>query len=105
MVHEKVQLTSKQADGYVIPLGPVNLVNVVTDIGMVGCGAFDVAALDNFGYPAARVISASGGAIATIDDLLVGIVKEANSAALERGIKIGMSGKEALDLMQFQSET
>jgi len=54
MVHKKVQLTDKQADGYIIPLGPVNLVSVVTDSGMVGCGAFDVAVLDNFGYPAAR---------------------------------------------------
>jgi hypothetical protein len=39
MVHEKVKLTNKHADGYVIPLGPVNLVNVVTDMGMVGCRA------------------------------------------------------------------
>ena len=38
MDHEKVELTHKQADGFVIPLGPVNLVGVVTDVGMVGCG-------------------------------------------------------------------
>jgi hypothetical protein len=50
-----VKLASKEADGYVIPLGTINLVNVVTDVGMVGCGAFDVAALNNFGYPAAKV--------------------------------------------------
>ena len=30
------------------------LVNVVTYVGMVGCRAFDVAALNNFGYPAAK---------------------------------------------------
>lgn len=99
MVHEKIQLAGKQADGYVIPLGPVNLVNVVTDVGMVGCGAFDVAALDNFGYPAARVKSAGGGSIATIDDLLTGIVKDANAAATKLGVNAGMSGKEALALM------
>lgn len=97
MVHEKVQLTDKRADGYVIPLGPVNLVNVVTGIGMVACGAFDVAALDNFGYPAARVRPTRGESIATIDDLLVGVVKDANTAAIKLGIKIGMSGREALD--------
>ena len=99
MVHEKVQLTSKQADGYVIPLGPVNLVHVVTDIGMVGCGAFDVVALDGFGYPAARVRPTRGSTIASIDDLLVGEVKDANGAAVERGVKVGMSGREALDQM------
>jgi uncharacterized protein YunC (DUF1805 family) len=97
MIHEKVQLTDKQADGYVIPLGPVNLVNAVTDSGMVGCGAFDVAALDKFGYPAARVKSIGGSSISTIDDLLAGVVKDVNAAASKRGVKIGMSGREALD--------
>jgi len=99
MVHEKVQLGNKQADGYVIPLGPVNLVSVVTNIGMVGCGAFDVEALNKYGYPAARVRASAGGPIATIDDLLAGIVKDANSAAIKLGVKIGMSGREALNQM------
>ena len=99
MIHEKVQLANKQADGYVIPLGPVNLVNVVTDVGMVGCGAFDVAALDNFDYPAARVKATTGSSISTIDDLLVGEVKDANTAADKLGVKVGMSGREALDRM------
>lgn len=99
MIHTKVQLAKKQADGYVIPLGKVNLVNVVTDVGMVGCGAFDVAALNNFGYPAARVKPTRGSSIATIDDLLGGVIKDANDAAARLGIKVGMSGKEALDLL------
>ena len=99
MIHEKVQLANKQADGYVIPLGPVNLVNVVTDVGMVGCGAFDVTALDNFGCPAARVKATRGSSISTIDDLLVGEVKDANAAADKLGVKVGMSGREALDRM------
>lgn len=99
MLHEKVQLTNKQADGYIIPLGPVNLVSVVTDMGMVGCGAFDVAALDHFGYPAARVKATRGTSVATIDDLLVAEVKDANAAAIKLGVKVGMSGREALDCM------
>jgi len=99
MDHEKVQLTDKQADGYVIPLGPVNLVNVVTDVGMVGCGAFDVLALNNFGYPAARVRPEHGSSISTIDDLLQGIVKEVNPAAEKLGLKIGITGREALELL------
>ncbi|MDD4447618.1 MAG: YunC family protein, partial [Methanothrix sp.] len=84
-----MQLAGKQADGYVIALGPVNLVNVVTDVGMVGCGAFDVAALNNFSYPAARVRPAQGSSIATIEDLLQGIVKEVNPAAEKLGLKVG----------------
>jgi uncharacterized protein YunC (DUF1805 family) len=99
MEHLKMQLTKKQADGYVIALGPVNLVSVVTDVGMVGCGAFDVAALNNFGYPAARVRPAQGSSISTIEDLLQGIVKEANPSAEKLGLKVGQTGREALELL------
>ena len=93
MIHKKVQLAKKQADGYVIPLGQVNLVSVVTDVGMVGCGAFDVAALNNFGYPAAKVRPSQGSSIATIDDLLDGIIKEVNPTAEKLGLKVGMTGQ------------
>lgn len=99
MISEKVQLTSKQADGYVIPLGAINLVMVITDVGMVGCGAFDVDALDGFNYPAARVKSTTGGGIADIDDLIGGEVKDANRAAKKLGVQVGMSGRDALNRM------
>ena len=66
---------------------------------MVGCGAFDVAALNNFGYPAAKVRPAHGNSIATIEDLLQGIVREVNPAAEKLGLKVGISGRDALELM------
>ena len=98
MKHEKVELTKKAADGYIIPLGPVNLVAVVTDTGMVGCGAFDVDALEKFGYPAARVRPAGGApSIDTVEDLLRGEIKGVNRYAHERGVAVGMTGREALD--------
>ena len=99
MIQEKIQLTHGQADGYVIPLGLANLVFVITDKGMIGCGAFDVMALDKFNYPAARVRSNSGCPIASINDLLKGIIRDSNIAATKQGIKIGISGREALDHM------
>ncbi len=48
MEQVKVSLTRKSALGYIIPLGPANIVAIMTDVGMVGCGAFDIAALDSF---------------------------------------------------------
>jgi len=99
MEQVKVKLAKKEGDGYIISLGPANLVAVITDIGMVGCGAFDVAALDSFSYPAARVRPSTGPSIVDIDDLLAGIVKEANRAAMGRGIHTGMTGRKALDLL------
>jgi uncharacterized protein YunC (DUF1805 family) len=99
MIHSKVKLDRKEADGYVIPLGKIKLVNVVTEVGMVGCGAFDVAALNNFGYPAAKVRPAQGVSIASIDDLLCGIIKEVNPAAEKLGLKVGITGRETLELL------
>ena len=99
MIHAKVKLSKKEADGYIIPLGKLNLVNAVTDVGMVGCGAFDVVALNNFGYPAAKVRPAQGNSIATIVDLLQGIVREVNPAAEKMGLKVGISGRDALELL------
>jgi uncharacterized protein YunC (DUF1805 family) len=96
MCDQKVDIGGKPARGFVYNLGPVNLVAVVTDNGMVGCGAFDVAALEKFHYPAARVRPSKGDSIATIDDLLEGIVKDANGPAQARGVRVGMTGGEAL---------
>jgi uncharacterized protein YunC (DUF1805 family) len=95
--HEKVKLAHKLANGYTIPLGPFNLVAIATDKGMICCGAFDVLAMDKYSYPAARVRSATGSSISTTNDLMAGIVKDANDTATRLGINIGMSGKEALD--------
>jgi uncharacterized protein YunC (DUF1805 family) len=99
MEHVEVQLTRKKADGYIIPLGPANLVAIMTDTGMVGCGAFDVAALDSFSYPAAKVRPSIGPSIVDTDDILKGIIKEANRSAIGRGIRTGMTGRQALELL------
>jgi len=81
MLTERVPLQNSIGEGFVIPLGPVNLVGVVARNGMVGCGAVDVAALEKFGYPAARVRPSRGTTIENVADLVSGLVKEANSSA------------------------
>ena len=83
MKSEEIQLENSMGTGYVLPLG----------------GAFDVAALGRFGYPAARVRPACGDSVATLEDLVWGVIKEANVPAQKLGISNGMSGKEALDLL------
>jgi uncharacterized protein YunC (DUF1805 family) len=99
MQRVSVHLSKKVAEGYVIPLGPANLVAIITDTGLVGCGAFDVAALDSFSYPAAKVRPVHGPSIVNTDDILTGIVKETNRSAMSRGIKNGMTGRQALELL------
>lgn len=99
MEHVKIQLRGKQADAYRISLGLVNLVFLFTDKALIGCGAFNVAALDKFNYPAAVARSADGAPIATEEDIVGGFIKEANAAAIKLGIKVDMPVKEALELM------
>ncbi|OPX66817.1 MAG: hypothetical protein A4E37_01807 [Methanoregulaceae archaeon PtaB.Bin056] len=99
MKEVKVALLNSEGRGFVIPLGPVNLVGVAASKGLVGCGAIDVAALEKFGYPAARVRPSVGSSVSTIADLLAGVVKEANEGAKRLGVTVGMTGKDALDLL------
>lgn len=99
MIEENVPYKNGEAKGYVIPLGPANLVLVVAKRGMIGCGAFDVQGLEKFDYPAARVKPTRGSSIASLEDLLSGEVKDANAQAAELGLAAGMSGREALDLL------
>jgi len=99
MIEETIPLKHSDGKGFVIPLGSINLVGVVASRGMVGCGAFDVSALNNFAYPAAKVRPLAGPSIVTIADLLSGEIKETNAAAQDLGVKAGMTGKAALDLL------
>jgi uncharacterized protein YunC (DUF1805 family) len=99
MIHEKISLAQKVADGYVIPLGIANVVAIVTDVGMVGCGAFDVGGMDKLNYPAAKVGGKQGSPVVTLTDLLEGIVKEVNRSGGQRGIRMNMTGREALELL------
>ena len=94
MKESNVQLNSKEAKGYEVSLGPVNLVMVVTDVGLIGCGALDILGLDKFNIPAARV---SG--VSTVDDVLAAELNLVNGAATEKGILPGMTGREALELL------
>jgi uncharacterized protein YunC (DUF1805 family) len=42
---------------------------------------------------------AHGDTISSLQDLVSGVIKEANIPAQQQGVTIGMSGKEALDLL------
>ncbi|HVN66297.1 MAG TPA: DUF1805 domain-containing protein, partial [Methanomicrobiales archaeon] len=44
----------------------------------------------------ARVRPSAGPSIESIEDLLAGIIKDANGPAQARGVQIGMTGREAL---------
>ena len=92
----QVEVEGRAAELVVLPLGPVNLVYVRTDRGLLTCGAIDPAALEKFGIAAARVRPTRGASIANLDDLLAGEIREANAQAQAVGVVPGMPGREAL---------
>jgi quinol monooxygenase YgiN/uncharacterized protein YunC (DUF1805 family) len=94
----RVEIDGKLVTVHTIPLGPANLVFVQTARGILACGAIDPAALQRFGLPTARVKPTRGTSIANLDDLLAGEVREANEAASALGVKVGLTGRQALAL-------
>ncbi|MBN1431991.1 MAG: YunC family protein [Methanomicrobiaceae archaeon] len=98
MKGEIIRIGKKEIEGFVIPIGKVNLVFARNNRGLVGCGAFDVLALEKFGYAAAKV-RPNGESVSNLDDLMTGEISAVNPSAEKLGIKGGMSGKDALNLL------
>jgi len=93
---QQLEIGGKKATGYVISLGNVNIVMLKTEKGMLACRAVDVAVLDKFAYPAARVRFPDGRPIAAVADILRAEVCEVNEHAGKLGVAVGIKGGEAL---------
>jgi quinol monooxygenase YgiN/uncharacterized protein YunC (DUF1805 family) len=93
--HEQTTVEGRAAEVAVLPIGPVHLVYARTDRGILACGAIDPGALEKFGIAAARVRPTTGTSITSLDDLLAGEVREANTSAQALGIQAGMTGRAA----------
>ena len=101
MTDEKITIGGEEFICSIIPTGPVNIVFAANKSGLVGCGAIDVGALAAFGYAAARIRPPDGQtSVASKDDLMRGIIKEVNPVAEEKGVRVGMTGVEALALFR-----
>jgi len=70
------------------------LIAVIGENGFVMCGFLNVDAAEKLGVTAAMV---SG--VETFDDVLDAAVKEVTSKAEMKGIRQGMKGREALELL------
>ncbi|HDQ08342.1 MAG TPA: DUF1805 domain-containing protein [Methanoculleus sp.] len=100
MIHTHLSTPGITAECYAVPAGPLTIVFAVAEKGVLACGAIDPAALQTFGLATARVRPPEKtSSVASAKDLLDGTVKEANPAAEALGIRIGMSGAEALALL------
>ncbi len=64
---------------------------------MVACGIFDVAVCDRFGFAVAMAHGSPEHPLVEAEDVLEATIDTLSSAAEARGVKPGMTGREALE--------
>ena len=93
VIKENFSLTSagKCFRGDCIPLPGSAILVIQGESGMLGCGYLSVETADKLGHALAVVTG-----VANYDDMLAAKVVRVSKAAAAKGVKPGMSGKEAL---------
>jgi len=94
MREARIEIKGKSVTGYEINLINANLVLVAVEKGFVCCGYLDLNTAEKLSDVACIVRG-----VKTIEDLLKAQIVGVTSKAKTLGIKAGMSGQEALELM------
>ena len=72
---------------------------ILTEAGLVGCGIYDVQTAAHFGQAVAIARGTPQNPLVNPEDLLDAKIVEATPQAKELGIRIGMPGREAIELL------
>lgn len=88
---DTIKINGKTFDAYTVPTENVSMMMINAKHGMLACGYVSMAAADKFGDTLAVVRGVS-----SYDDMLTAQVAEVSQKATERGIKLGMTGKDTL---------
>ena len=94
MIIEKIELDNGSAVGLDMQMQNASLILIKADKGFVMCGYLDIDTATALGDAAVKVKG-----VKTFDDVLQAPVVGATQEAINLGIKVGMTGKEALELM------
>ncbi|MBX3423628.1 MAG: DUF1805 domain-containing protein [Pirellulaceae bacterium] len=70
-----------------------------TDRGILACGVFDCRSASEFSYALAIARGTPQSPLCVPQDLLTADVAEVSRVAADLGIRVGMSGQEALELL------
>ncbi len=76
--------------------------SIMTEVGIVGCGIYDIQTASEFGHAIAIAKGTPEHPLVTPEDLLDVKIVDATSAAKQMGITVGMSGREAVERMLAQ---
>jgi len=74
-------------------------VAIICNKGMVGCGAFDAKLMEEHQQVIATAHGRVGNPLITCEDLLNAKLSDVTSLAKDLGVKVGMTGREAVDLL------
>ena len=92
---DKIEIDGFEFSGTTVELLQGKLLIIQGKAGMLGCGYFNLAVADKLGSAMAIV---SG--VKCYDDMLAATVAGVSAKAAEAGVKVGMSGREALLIMK-----
>ena len=74
-------------------------VAIICSKGMVGCGAFDVKLMDEHEQVIAVAHGSVDNHLITCEDLLEAKIQDITKLARDLGVKEGMTGKEAMEVL------
>jgi uncharacterized protein YunC (DUF1805 family) len=72
---------------------------ILTEAGLVGCGIYDVKTAAEFGQAVAIARGTPQNPLVNPEDLFEARIVDATPQAKELGIQIGMTGREAVELL------
>ena len=73
--------------------------SILTRAGIVGCGIYDLETAAEFGQIIAIAKGTPANPLVEPEDLLTAKIVDATPQAKELGVEVGMSGKEAVELL------
>src|SRR5262245_56797821 len=79
--------------------------SILTEAGIVGCGIYDVKTAAEFGQAVAIVRGTPAKPLVEPEDLLNAKIVGTTPKAEELGIRVGMTGKEAVEKMLHAEKT
>lgn len=94
MLIEKIELSNGTALGLSYQMQKAPLILINADRGFVMCGYLDLEAATSLGDVAVKVKG-----VKSFEDVLKAQVVGATPSAISLGVKVGMTGREALELM------
>jgi uncharacterized protein YunC (DUF1805 family) len=91
---EKITVDDKELEAVRVQTSHANILMIKSQTGFLGCGYFDIETANKLEEPVAIVTG-----VKDFQDMLNAKVIKLSKAAEEMGLSLGISGKEALSLL------